>query len=156
MDRVEEQLNRVKRWHERFKEISNGREHTRDTDYYQDVLYAFFQNCWHLKDWVVNSGSLDKKIVDNFFHSNSDLKICRDLANGSKHLIIRDPSIDSDISVSNRKYSISIGGGPVKIEIIYYVRVKDYPPIDAFGLATNCLALCEGFLNLHRMEDKQK
>ena len=25
---------------------------SRDSDHYQDEAYAFFQNCYHLKDWL--------------------------------------------------------------------------------------------------------
>jgi len=151
MDKINEQFLRVKRWYKRLEEISNGREDTRESDYYEDVLYAFFQNCFHLKDWAINSGALSKDIINDFIESNTDMKICRDLCNGSKHLVINNPSIDSNVSVNRRKYSISIGGGPTKIEIHYFVRTGNYPPLDAFDLATNCSIQWEILLKKHNL-----
>ena len=64
MDKITEQFNRVKRWHKKFEEISKGKAHNQESNYYKDVMYAFFQNCFHLKDWVINSSILDKKIIN--------------------------------------------------------------------------------------------
>lgn len=157
MEKIKEQFERIKRWHERFKEIHSGREHTRESDYYQDVVYAFFQNCWSLKDWIINSGALSKeKIeeVEKFFHSNMDMKICRDIANGSKHLLIKEPSIDPNISIARREYSLSLGGTP-KIEVVYWIEAKDKEgrliTLNAFDLASTLVATSEGFLKKHNL-----
>lgn len=147
MDRIKEQFERVKRWHKRLEEISTDKEHAHESDYYQDILYAFFQNLWSLRDWIINSGSLNREIVDNYFHTNTDMKICRDLANGSKHLIINSPALDRNISINKREYySRFLGGEPVQIETVYWVHAKGYPPLNAFVLATTCLVVCEAFL----------
>ena len=108
MDSANEQFARMKRWPVRFEEITNGKEHLQSTDFYQDEVYAFFQNCWHLRDWIINSGIIEKVIVDKFFHEDSDMKICRDLANGSKHLTINSPSIDADMKIE-RKFKLCTG-----------------------------------------------
>lgn len=146
MTKAQEQLDRIKRWYKRFEEINIGREHTRESDFYNDIVYAFFQNCWMLRDWMVNSKALDKKLIDDFFHSDKDMMICRDLANGSKHLVINKPSIDPNISINRREYSVSLGGEIPKIEVRYWIQVESHPPIDAFGLAGACLDKCEVFL----------
>ena len=39
----EQQWNRVGRWFSRFRETASGRDHDRETEYYQDEAYAFFQ-----------------------------------------------------------------------------------------------------------------
>jgi hypothetical protein len=73
-----EQYKRVKRWHARFAAINNGLEHTKSSDYYADEVYAFFQNCYHLKDWIKNdplSGQPGPK-VEGFVHSSLSLRIC--------------------------------------------------------------------------------
>lgn len=145
MDKTNEQFFRVKRWHRRLEEINNGKIHDRESDYYEDILYAFFQNCYHLKDWIINSGALAKDVIDNFINSNTDLMICRDLCNGSKHLKINNPSIDKNIIVNRREYSMSIGGGPTKIEVCYWIHAGKYL-VNAFDLATNCVVQWEAFL----------
>ena len=45
------QWKRVGRWFERFSNTARGRDHDRESDAYQDEAYAFFLNCFHLKDW---------------------------------------------------------------------------------------------------------
>lgn len=145
MQKVQEQFNRVKRWLERFREIHSGREHTREPDYYEDVVYAFFQNFWSLKDWLINSGALEKTVVEDFFHSGTDMKICRDIANGSKHLTITRPSLDSKVSVSSSIYSSSIGGSS-SVEVVYWINIDGRPPVDAYNLAITLVAQCEAFL----------
>jgi len=53
-----EQFRRVKRWYTRFKSIDEGRPDTLTLDGYLDEVYAFFQNCYHLKDWIKNDASV--------------------------------------------------------------------------------------------------
>jgi hypothetical protein len=153
MDKTNEQFFRVKRWQERLKEISIGRADTRASDYYEDILYAFFQNCFHLKDWIVNSGALSKNVVEDFINSNTDMKICRDLCNGSKHLIINNPSIGKNVSIVRRDYSLSIGGGPAEIKVHYSVNAGGLP-LDAYSLAESCVIHWEVFLKEHDLINK--
>jgi hypothetical protein len=56
---------------------------------FQDMMWAFFQNCWHLKDWVKNdplASEANKASVIRKAHDSELLKICRDLCNATKHL----------------------------------------------------------------------
>jgi len=59
-------------------------------------MWAFFQNCWHLKDWVDHdplASEAQKKAVIQKAHDPEVLKMCRDLCNGTKHLgLSRRPS----------------------------------------------------------------
>lgn len=143
-----EQLARVKRWYRRLEEIHIGREHNRESDYYQDVLYSFFQNCFHLKDWLIESGVTNNKVVDKFISSEDDMKICRDLCNGSKHLVIKDPSIDPGIKVKNRAFSLSLSNESPRIKVVYWIEA-DGGVYHAFDVATRCLVLWEEFLERH-------
>lgn len=104
-----EQFKRVQRWLSRFEELHCGRSHNRETDYYSDVVYTFFQNCFHLKDWLLNSKVINKEELNRFINDNEEMRICRDLCNGSKHLIIDSPSIDKNIQLGNTHYSLSLG-----------------------------------------------
>lgn len=149
MEKTIEQFQRTKRWFKRFEEIQNGRSHTRESEYYQDIVYAFFQNCWHIKDWILNSTNINdsqKSNIKAFFYQNTDMKICRDIANGTKHLTIKKPSIDPNISFSKREYSIILGGGDPHIEVRYWIQVRGFPPLDAFHLAGTLMAILEGML----------
>src|SRR2546422_4981759 len=84
-----EQHARVKRWYDRFAAIDQGRRHDQPSDYYLDDIYAFFLNCYHLKDWIRNDGTLDaavRKGVEAFITSNRPLSMCAEICNSLKHL----------------------------------------------------------------------
>src|SRR5437868_2214185 len=99
MDPWKQQWNRVQRWLSRFRETNDGRAHDRDSDYYQDEAYAFFLNCYHLKDWLVHdpaSAGLCRGDVDRFIAGSINMKICSGLCLGSKHLRILYPQHGED------------------------------------------------------------
>lgn len=52
MKKFEEQYERVKRWYQRVEAITFGMAHNKNTDFLQDEVFAFFINCYHLKDWI--------------------------------------------------------------------------------------------------------
>ena len=57
-------------------------------DAYEDNLWSFFMNCWHVKDWVKNEERLQavRDDVVRAAHASPTLKVCQALANGIKHL----------------------------------------------------------------------
>lgn len=61
-----------------------------------DLFYTYFQNLFFMRDWFEHSG-IDKAKVKALF-SSRHLKRCRDIVNGSKHLKIKEPSLDSAIA----------------------------------------------------------
>lgn len=65
-----------------------------------DFLTAFFQNCFHLKDWLIiyDVDAEIKTKVNNLINSNDELKMCRDICNGMKHLRLTNPSIDNNFA----------------------------------------------------------
>jgi hypothetical protein len=77
------QLDRARRFLDRVEG-----PHAGDVDF-QDMIWAFFQNCWHIKDWVRNdplASPSQKQSVRDKVHASTKLLICRDLCNGTKHL----------------------------------------------------------------------
>ena len=85
-----QQLARTYRFLDRYKERCSV-EVLRDPSRFnelEDFLWAFFQNCWHLKDWIRNDETLSRALRDSIWHDVKDcreLLIVADLANGSKH-----------------------------------------------------------------------
>lgn len=62
---------------------------------FQDFMWAVFQNCWHIKDWVANDPLASQQQRDAVIakaHQSPALLICRDLCNGTKHLRVDRPS----------------------------------------------------------------
>ena len=76
-----EQFERVKRWYNRFKKTDNGMLHNKNSDYYQDEIYAFFINCYHLKDWLVNDlpPNIKKRDIESFVGKSKNLMISREV-----------------------------------------------------------------------------
>lgn len=77
------QLDRARRFLERIEG-----PHSNDVDF-QDMVWAFFQNCYHMRDWVCNDPLLEKSQVTSILAKASrslPLQRCGDLCNGTKHL----------------------------------------------------------------------
>ena len=55
-----------------------------------DTTLSFFEAVHHLKDWLGNdpSSGISKGDGDSLISSSPMLKLCADLANGSKHLVL--------------------------------------------------------------------
>jgi hypothetical protein len=54
----------------------------------EDFLWAFFQNCWHINDWIRHDESLPKTLRDAVSEDvkiNTAILMAADLANGMKH-----------------------------------------------------------------------
>jgi len=139
-----EQYNRAKRWYKRFKEIYDGVSIDLPSDYYQDIVYSFFQNCYHLKDWLVNSRIISSNKVENFIDQSLEMRICADICNGSKHLTLKSSRTGKqDTGIKRKHYKLDLYER--KMEIHYEVTSgKDV--YDAFDLSTRCLEQWECFL----------
>jgi len=70
----------------------------------EDDVLAFFQNCYHLKDWVINDSACEilnkKEEVENLINDSESLKVCADLCNGSKHLELINPRSDKETKIT--------------------------------------------------------
>lgn len=93
-----EQFNRVLRFLARIQ----GEE--RNAVDYDDDLWSFFQNVWHLKDWVRNDPSIPKDVRDRVVdsaESSEVLQVCADLANRSKHFKLTNKRKDAEVTSRN-------------------------------------------------------
>lgn len=76
---------------------------------YQDDVWAFFQNCWHLKDWVKHDPLVAQDIKDRIesaVEASAVLTICHDMANGTKHLALYGPQAGA----AHSHLTLSAGG----------------------------------------------
>lgn len=66
-----------------------------------DNIYHYFQDCYHLKDWIENDLSLSQNVrnkVEDFVENSRYIKIAGDFANATKHLrLTRRSRVDRDI-----------------------------------------------------------
>ena len=142
-----EQFERVKRWYERFGRINAGRKHDRSSDYYQDEVYAFFFNCYHLKDWIKNDKSVGAAAakVEEFINKNKELSLCADICNGVKHLRLTSSRSGQHPRFGPRKFEVQMGGPEATISVKYSIDTSS-GPVDAFELATKCLQAWKKFI----------
>lgn len=144
-----EQFKRMERWYKRIK-IINAK--VPKQLYYpedEDEILAFFQNCFHLKDWVKNGDN--KKIaeleVENFVNNSLYLKICGDICIGSKHLKINYPRIDAQTKITPESW-LPINGhvnGP--IEKNRFIIKSGDNTYEAEDLASKCIAEWQNFFS---------
>lgn len=91
------QWNRILRWHSRIKLINEKYKKKENLSQYDfDDIFAFIQNCYHLRDWIKGCHpELDDKLRE-FFADNTEMQICRDISNGLKHFIIDSSKTDNN------------------------------------------------------------
>lgn len=65
----QDQRARVGRWHKRLTAISFGIPTDVSKAEALDDVYAFFMNCYHLRDWIIKSGFRQQAEVDAFIES---------------------------------------------------------------------------------------
>ncbi len=98
MEPHREQFERVRRFLDRVR--TEGRDSTN----YDDDLWSFFQNSWHLKDWIKHDPSISnrsRKRILKAAEASEDLKICADLANRSKHFELKNKRRDAKVTSRN-------------------------------------------------------
>ena len=63
----------MSKYHEQFERVGRFlhriRRDDRESVEYLDDLWAFFQNAWHLKDWIMNDSSLQQELRDRVIDS---------------------------------------------------------------------------------------
>ena len=137
----------MKRYYERFARLDEGYKHDRPSENSVDDIYAFFQNCYHLKDWIKNDHTLPDRIRDSvepFINATRSLCLCADLCNSLKHLSLDRPERSGKKPAFGRKaFSYSVVQGSLSIR---YEIKTDTGPEDAFSLAGECVSDWDAFI----------
>lgn len=75
-----------------------------------DNYYHFFQDCYHLKDWIANDPVIKKNIskqqIDDYINKTKYLKVVGGIANATKHLKLlrkQRAGIDKNIDMNKLK-----------------------------------------------------
>jgi hypothetical protein len=89
------QYERMIRWCERLH--AWNMEYAFDHPHFWDDVWAFAIACFSLRDWLKNDGVITREVeLHRLFEQSIELRICRDLANGMKHLSLdRKPSVET-------------------------------------------------------------
>jgi len=145
------QFKRMERWYKRIEIICQKTPDNMGNLQELDDVLAFFQNCYHLKDWVKNDSSsgILATDIENFIRQSNCLMICGDLCNGSKHLKINNPRIDSDTTI-NRSYTVAehVTDPILKRDFIVTSGGRQY---NALSLAKECIGAWKNFFSSHGM-----
>jgi hypothetical protein len=148
MSKWKEQYDRVTRWHARFASLDAGQVHDRASDNYIDDIYAFFQNCYHLKDWIKNDLNVDvaaRKSVETFVSGERSLSLCADVCNALKHLTLSSPPRSGEQHrIGKRDFAVDLGS-PVRISLHLTIET-DSGAEDAYQLASQCVSAWNTFL----------
>ncbi len=149
MERYTEQLARTRRYYERFKKLNDGKAKEPSSEANMDDIYAFFQNCYHLKDWLKNDDAYtfhSCQEIEEHVKQSDELLICADICNGSKHLSFdrKHPPRSGAEPKFGRKIesegTVSTDGKVVDRSFAMFVEVEHADGrLDAFQLATAAL-----------------
>jgi hypothetical protein len=147
-----EQLERCTRWFGRLKRVAEGLEEPQSVEHHRDDYFAFFMNCYHLKDWIKKDPSVQHlhDLVERYIDQSPALSICADICNGLKHLTLN--SSRSGVSPTvhpGNFWRLQIGLTPGSVPVITGIGfrvVTDAANYDAYDLARDCLKEWELFL----------
>jgi hypothetical protein len=107
--RVQRSLHRI----QNLNKIQDSNE-----EEYEDLLWCYFQNCWHLKDWLKNDPSISqtqvdeiKRLVDRGESNSVALMVCSDIANATKHFTLthRPPRVNAE--ANNKVFNMHVYNG---------------------------------------------
>jgi hypothetical protein len=130
------QFERVHRWHQRLI-AATSREDA------EDFLYAFFQNCYHLRYWL-GPPEFDPTQVERLLEDHVELRLCRDICNMTKHYELSKPPATWREPSVVREY-VGAGSGWFEDDSILVVLSQGHQ-YDALDLASRCLEIWEDFL----------
>lgn len=148
----QEQLDRIKRLEEGIKLFSIATDDNFEKAI--DAFTSFFIQCYHLRDWLVES-RYNRRDIDVFISSSFSLSLCRDLANKQKHKTIDkyepqnhliEHKIDDN---SNILTPIVRYYDPFRKENRFGIDVAEFGTlVDVIDLAEKCVNDWERFLYL--------
>ena len=145
------QLDRVQRYLQRFREINSGRKHNHPSDYYEDDVYAFFQNCYHLKDWIKHDPQCKSWTnCEKLITHSRNLSLCADICNGLKHFKLTKLRSSESPRIEGKDINLKITeGGSEESGLKISMKIEIHTnsgPIDAFKLATECVSEWKSYI----------
>lgn len=144
---------RVLRWYNRITDNHSGKRNMEGIDYAYDEILVFFIFCHQLKDWIIKDSVISSEEVNKFINDDKYLRICADIANGTKHLELTRPKIDSPNDLYPRMRpavfldeSSLLGGHDPKIGFRVFISISKEMEYEAHDVASHCLKSWKLFL----------
>lgn len=147
-----EQFSRLRRWYDRVQSLKSKSEMEQLTAEDFDTLIAFFQNCYHLRDWLESTRPELRDDISTLFENKFEMRGCRDICHGFKHKDLKRPSLDSDFNLYREYDHFAAEADPGKKPEIYRVAFADGNDIrkfNVFDFADKCVELWMNFLQDH-------
>ena len=155
--RWQEQWSRCVRWYRKVEAIKQKsfKEEIGADD--RDIIFSFFQNCYHLRDWLSNTRPDIQKEMEDLFARSPELQACLDICNGTKHGALDRPKRDAHFNIY-REYDYLVksdetGESPVKYRVMFGPDT-DIKKWDIFELADGCARLWNEFLSKRNLLNK--
>lgn len=95
---------RMERWKERVLDALDDHD-GRDIQEVFDFTLAYFLWCHSFREWLINSGTIDKELLNAELSNSTEWKICRDIANRTRHFDLRNNPRDKDWTLA-REYDL--------------------------------------------------
>jgi hypothetical protein len=149
--KYEEQFKRIERWYSEFQLIDSGKAPDKPSEYSQDIVYTFFVNCYHLKDWIKHDNTVkipDKnEKIEKFINDTECLSHCADICNGIKHLEldIKKSRTGKQPEFKGRNHAVNIGPTGKFYGCRYHI-ITSKGNKDAFKLARECIEKWRDFI----------
>lgn len=149
-DHWKSQWARLQRWHMRVERIRAKSLQNELNAFDLDEVIAYFQNCYHLGDWLKVSRPDLKDSVKTFLENHLELRACRDICNGFKHKVIsREPFLDPHFNLIREYDHFLSTTEPDRSPVSYRLGFADGDTLrkfDLFEFSETCFRLWEGFL----------
>jgi hypothetical protein len=142
-----EQFRRVKRYLARIENQS------RDSTDYDDDLWSFFQNCWHLKDWIKNDPDISASVseqIEDIVDNHPNIVICADLANGTKHSRL-DRKGRVGAQFTERNVTVHLGN-PTTSESEHIITLQDGTQVVALDVAKKAVEEWQTIFATHGLQ----
>ncbi|MFA6252427.1 MAG: hypothetical protein WCX74_03435 [Candidatus Paceibacterota bacterium] len=145
-----EQLDRIKRLKDDLKRFSVATDENVETAI--DAFTSFFIQCYHLRDWLIDSryGRID---IDIFVSKSSSLSLCRDMANTQKHKRIDKYEPQNHLighKIGNISTPIIQYYDPFRSEQRFGIDVQEFDTlVDVIDLSEKCIEEWERFLHIY-------
>jgi len=115
-------------------------EWSSDRDRALDTIFAFYMNCFHLGDWLKESGFCSEGDLRKMRAEYGQLGLCRDIANGMKHMRVDLNNHPTDPNWGTAAAHVDYLHMDGSIPFGYWVfSLGDGSSFDMFDLANQCL-----------------
>lgn len=137
----EGQYARMLRWHERVGLAAREARYEDEMDF----VLVLFQQALHLRDWIHDALPEARTDLEILFRDNVELGICRDIANGYKHMSLSRASVDQAFSIVFEYNPLS----PAKGDMVVLAGGHKFELLD---LAGRCVALWRNFVESKQLK----